>query len=332
MRVISGIYKSRRILPPINDNVRPTTDKVKEAIFDTLQQETKDAVVIDLFAGSGALGIEALSRGAKKAYFCDASNQSVELLKKNVSFLEKGTYEILKGDYTDCLRRLQTHGVKADVILCDPPYGKGLPQKAIADIYDKGILSDNGVIVVEREVFDEPQREFYAYVGEKTFGKTCLDIYRNVTKCAVTGSFDPFTLGHRFVVEQALGKFDFVYVVMLVNEEKEARYSVETRKRMIELSLKEYKKRIRIDYFTGMTVDYCAQNGIQYIYRGARNERDEAYEKEMAKYNSEHGDVETIIVHADNEISSTFVKRLFDEGKPVGEYVADGVDGLMKKR
>ena len=67
-----------------------------------------DAVVIDLFAGSGALGIEALSRGAKKTYFCDASGQSIELLKKNVYFLENGSYEILKGDFTDCLRRLET--------------------------------------------------------------------------------------------------------------------------------------------------------------------------------------------------------------------------------
>lgn len=332
MRVISGIYKARRILPPVNDNVRPTTDKVKEAIFDIVQFDVKNAVVIDLFAGSGALGIEALSRGAAKTYFCDASGQSIDLLKKNVSFLQPGTFEILKGDYADCLRRLETRGVKANVVLLDPPYGKGLPQKAIEEIQKREILSENGVIIVERECFDEPQRKYYAYTDVKTFGKTCLDVYRNATKCAVTGTFDPFTLGHKFVVEKALENFDFVHVVILVNEEKKARYSVETRKRMIELSLKEYKRRIRIDYFSGLTVDYCAENGIQCIYRGVRNERDEEYEREMAAYNREHGNVETVMVRAENEISSTCVKEAFDAGQNVGEYVAEGVIGLMKKR
>lgn len=332
MRVISGIYKARRILPPANDNVRPTTDKVKEAIFATLQTDIQDAVVIDLFAGSGALGIEALSRGAKKAYFCDASPGSIDLVKKNTSFVDKDTYEIVKGDFADCLRRLAGRGVKADIILCDPPYGKNLPEKALEEIEKLNILSENGIVVVERETFDPVPKKTFSYVASKNYGKISLDFYKNVTKCAVTGTFDPFTIGHKFVVKKALEAYGFVHVVILINEQKQARYSVENRKRMIELSLTEYKKRIKIDFYDGLTIDYCAENGIKCIYRGYRNDRDKAYEEEMAKFNFEHGGVETVIVKAENELSSTFVKERFDKGEDVGEYVADGVAGLMRKR
>ena len=154
MRVIAGIYKGRKILSPENNNVRPTTDKVKEAIFDFLGFAVRDAVTVDLFAGTGALGIEALSRGAAYAYFCDGAASSIELLKQNTSFLTKGSYDILRGDYGDCLRRLANKGVKANIVLCDPPYGKKLPEKVLDAIYESGILAENGIVLVEREVYD----------------------------------------------------------------------------------------------------------------------------------------------------------------------------------
>lgn len=332
MRVNSGKYKGRLILPPKNDNVRPTTDKVREAIFGVLRDETENAVVVDLFAGSGALGIEALSRGAKKVYFCDASNESIALLKQNVAFLEEGSFEILRGDYNDCLARLAGRNIQADIILCDPPYGKGIPEQALSAIKEKGVLAKNGMVVVERETFDLPARKSFAYVSSKEYGKTALDFYRNQKKCAVTGTFDPFTLGHKYVVEKALEQNDFCYVVMLNNEEKQARYSVKNRLRMIELTLKAYKRRIRVEYSEGMTADYCKENGIETIYRGVRNETDRAYEKVMADYNREHGGVETVLVPAKNEISSSDVKKKFDAGESVYGMVDDDVVGLMRKR
>lgn len=332
MRVISGKYKGRKILPPLNDNVRPTTDKVKEALFAVLQTEIRGAVVVDLFAGTGGLGIEALSRGAEKVYFCDGAAASVDLIKKNVSFLEPGTFEIMRGDFSDCVRRLASRGVKADVVLCDPPYGKGLPDKALRAIAESGILAEGGTVVVERKFTDAPQREFYAYVSTRTFGETSLDFYRNVTKCAVTGTFDPFTLGHKFVVEKALEKYGFCYVVMMVNENKTARYSVDNRLRMAAVSLSEYKKRVRIEFYDGTAADYCKENGIKCIYRGYRNSVDEEYEKAMAKYNLEKCGAETVIVKAENEISSTKAKEAFDSGESVAEFVAQDVVGLMRKR
>ena len=332
MRVISGKYRGRRILPPLTNTVRPTTDKVKEAIFGILQTEIEDAVVIDLFAGTGALGIEALSRGAKKVYFCDGAASSIELIKQNTSFVEPNSYEILRGAFEDCLRRLSTRGVKANVVLCDPPYSKGIPEKALSEIETSGVLANGGIVVVERKTVDKQARKNFALINEKTYGEVSLDVYRDETKCAVTVTFDPFTYGHKFVVEKALEKFDFCHVVILVNENKQARYSVETRKRMIALSLSEYKNRIKIDYYDGMTVDYCKENGIQYIYRGYRNETDEKYEKEMAEYNFAHGGIETITVKAESEISSTQAKEAFDNNEDVSGFVCEDVARLMRRR
>ena len=122
MRVISGKYKGMRLIAPETYDIRPTTDKVKESVFSTVQQHVDGGVVLDLFSGTGALGIEALSRGAQKVYFCDCNSKSLDLLVKNLSFCDKIEYELYKGDYADCIRLLSSRGVKCDVILCDPPY------------------------------------------------------------------------------------------------------------------------------------------------------------------------------------------------------------------
>ena len=331
MRVISGKYKGRRILPPIKEGVRPTYDKVKEAMFALLARDIEGATVIDLFAGTGGLGIEALSRGAQKVYFCDNSGASLEVVKKNTEYCPDEEKEILRGDFSDCLRKLSARKVKADIILCDPPYGKGIPEQALALISEYGLLAENGVIIVERSASDLPVKKYFTYVTEKTYGEICLDVCRNITKCAVTGSFDPFTLGHKYVVKKALENFDFVYVVMLNNESKQARYSVEKRLRMAELSLTDYKKRIKVEYYEGMTVDYCKDNGIKTIYRGYRNSEDFEYEKIMASYNKERGDVDTVLVQAESSISSTDAKRIFDEGGDIENYVCDDVYRLMRR-
>ena len=121
MRVISGIYRGRKIASPLNNAIRPTTDKVKEAIFSIVQSEIRGATVIDLFSGTGALAIEAISRGAEKVYMCDNTPASLDLIKQNLSFVKRESYDLYKGDYVDCIRRFVSKGEKADVIILDPP-------------------------------------------------------------------------------------------------------------------------------------------------------------------------------------------------------------------
>ncbi|MBR1746715.1 MAG: 16S rRNA (guanine(966)-N(2))-methyltransferase RsmD [Clostridia bacterium] len=326
MRVIAGKYRGRRLLSPEGNDVRPTTDKIKEALYNVLQSEIEGAVVIDLFCGSGGLGIEALSRGAKKVYFCDVDHRSVSLTKTNLSFVPSSDYELIKGDYADCLRRLACRGVKADIILCDPPYKLKKGGEILTEIVRTGILTEGGTVTVERATDDGPVEEGELFPTDtKRYSNTSIDIFKRYEKVAVTGTFDPFTLGHKYLVEQGLERFDAVYVVLLKNPDKEETFSLEARKKIAELSLKEYKRRVKVDFYDGLTVDYCKKHGIRYIIRGVRDEKDEAYEREMADWNKSHGDVETILVPAaDPTVSSTAVRRRLD-----GEESAPALYDLM---
>ncbi len=332
MRVISGKYKGRKLLAPENFDIRPTTDKVKESMFSTLQQWVDDGIVLDLFSGTGALGIESLSRGARKVYFCDCYPKSLDLLVKNLSFCDKKEYELYKGDYIDCLRLLASRGVKCDVILCDPPYSSGLTVKAMERIFQSGILKEGGVLISERLTESgETDSPYYVCTDTKTFGKISYDVFRNITKCALTGTFDPFTDGHAFLAREALERFDYLYIVLLVNPDKETTFDIETRKKMIKLSLPEYKKRIKIDYYEGYAVEYCKKHGIDTVVRGVRNERDAAYEEEMAAYNLENGGGKTLLIHAENvEISSTAVRERLQKGESLEGWVHDDIISILK--
>ncbi|MCL2556723.1 MAG: 16S rRNA (guanine(966)-N(2))-methyltransferase RsmD [Firmicutes bacterium] len=150
MRVISGKFKGRKLFSPNGDRVRPTADRIKESIFNILT--SKDALdgvlVLDLFCGTGGLGIEALSRGAKKIVFADIDLESLEFTKKNLQHInaELSEYEIYHADYTLALKKLE--GKNFDLIILDPPYGKNYFDCLIL-ISELKILSENGFIVFE---------------------------------------------------------------------------------------------------------------------------------------------------------------------------------------
>lgn len=145
MRVISGIYRGKPLASPKSDNIRPTGDKVKQALFTKLQFFVKDAVVLDLFCGSGALGIEAISQGAKKVYFVDKDRRSIALTKKNLESI-KEEYKVMNCDYSVALSKIEE---KLDLILIDPPYASGVYDRVLALIQEKDLLGDNGIVVCE---------------------------------------------------------------------------------------------------------------------------------------------------------------------------------------
>lgn len=332
MRVISGKYRGRKLNSPINNDIRPTTDKVKEAIFNILQGDIEDTLVLDLFAGSGALGIEALSRGAKKVYFCENNSKSLDLLMSNLAFCDKSSYEVFKGDYTDCLRLLASKNIKLDIILCDPPYSKKLGEQVLDRIRKHQLLSSDGTIIVERKTDDAVvDDKYFDKISTRTYGDTTLEIFTLLSKVAITGTFDPFTCGHKDLVIKALEDFDKVYVVVLNNPDKIMSYSLEDRLNMIELSLAEYKKRLVIEYYEGMAVDYCNANGIKYILRGVRNDRDFEYERKMAEYNKENGGIETIFMNAIKEISSTDVREKVKTNQSVSDMVEQEIIPILDK-
>jgi len=154
MRIISGAARGTKLYTLEGENTRPTLDRVKEPLFSIIQCNIKDSIVLDLFAGSGALALEALSRGAKKAILCDKSYEAIEIIKKNIekTHLEDKT-KVLCMDYKKCLDSIQE---KLDLIFIDPPYKLDIAVKAIEKILEKKLLSEDGLIILET---DEEKRE-----------------------------------------------------------------------------------------------------------------------------------------------------------------------------
>ncbi len=184
MRIITGIYKGRKLESPVGFDVRPTSDKVKEAVFNLLMNDIWDAVCVDLFAGTGSLGLEALSRGAKRCYFCDNSRQSLDLVKKNIK--KCGAEEqsiILAGDYSRALNRIRE---KTDIIFLDPPYSSGVYEKCLEQIDSLDLLSDEGIIIAEHGARDEmPQSAGrLEKVRERRYGRIMISIYRHKEEAA----------------------------------------------------------------------------------------------------------------------------------------------------
>ena len=144
MRVISGEYRGRRLLEPSGKNVRPTTDQVKEAVFNIIQFDIEGRRVLDLFAGTGQMGIEALSRGARECVFVDSSNESLRLVKENL----RRCGARARTEACDALSfLLRREGF--DLVFIDPPYDSGLAAEAVEAVKEFDILSKGGIMVVE---------------------------------------------------------------------------------------------------------------------------------------------------------------------------------------
>jgi 16S rRNA (guanine(966)-N(2))-methyltransferase RsmD len=150
MRIISGTSKGRKLVTPRSQFLRPTSDRVKESIFNILQDEIVGKVVLDLFAGTGNLGIEALSRGAKKTIFVEKGRQALRLIQRNLTqFGLEERSEILSKDANRAIGILKQKGESFDLILMDPPYQKGLIQKTLMKLNSHQIYHKDSILVIE---------------------------------------------------------------------------------------------------------------------------------------------------------------------------------------
>ena len=178
MRVITGTARGRRLLEPEGMAIRPTTDMVKESMFNIVQFDIEGRRVLDLFAGTGQLGIEALSRGAAETVFCDESPRAVKLVRAN---LERCGLKarVEQGDSLAFLRRAG----KFDLVFLDPPYDTDLLEKALEVIQNVDILNDGGIIVCEsrREKIMPELEPPYRRTLTRNYGKVCLTVYKKDT-------------------------------------------------------------------------------------------------------------------------------------------------------
>lgn len=159
MRIISGSARGLKLATLEGTETRPTLDRVKEPLFSIIQAQIKDARVLDLFAGSGALGLESLSRGAQSAVFTDISKRAVEVISQNIKkmkFEEKSV--VLNQSYEKTLKELSSEKKEFDLIFLDPPYASGLLENAIQEIISYNLLSREGIIIVETDMESELQK------------------------------------------------------------------------------------------------------------------------------------------------------------------------------
>lgn len=175
MRIISGKRRGYKLLSPDGDNTRPTTDRVKESLFNIIQMRFPCRNVLDLFAGSGALGIEALSRGAEKAVFVEHNLKAYEVVKKNLS--GSGLNENAVIYRTDSIAFLDECRLRFDVIFLDPPYNKGLISEALGKICQNNLLSEGGIVVAETEAGGEnPEHAGFEVIKSAKYGKTIITL------------------------------------------------------------------------------------------------------------------------------------------------------------
>lgn len=314
MRVVAGKYRGKNLASPKDDRVRPTTTRIKETLFNVLQGYSQDAVVLDLFAGSGALGIECISRGAKEVVFVDNSKDSIELVRKNLQGID-GNFKVVNSDFSGVLRNAYVTGKKFDMIFVDPPYASGLGELALGLIFDLDLLADGGVVVFEHgaektyEVSDKRYKQ-----RTKKMGTVVAEFISRKSVALMAGSFDPFTKGHEAVLDEALCEFDEVWVACLVNPDKKYTFNSAQRLVLCECVCAQ-KKGAKAIYSEKYAVEVAAEVGASVLIRGIRGDEDKAYEEDMAEFNRKHG-FETLFIEPNvfSNVSSTKAREQIAKG------------------
>ena len=179
MKIISGTLKGRNIEGYNIEGTRPTMDRVKESLFGMIQDYIKDSTVLDLFAGSGNLGVEAISHGAKIAYFIDNNPEVIKVLNKNIANLDiQSKSRVILSDWKKALNTFATQNIKFDLIFIDPPYAYDVYEKILNKVSTLNLLSDNGLIIMEHSNLHLPTTyENLTLYKERNYGNKSINIY-----------------------------------------------------------------------------------------------------------------------------------------------------------
>lgn len=179
MRIVAGRWRGRTLRAPRGASVRPTLDRVREAVFDILGDRVAGRRVLDLFAGTGAMALEALSRGASSAVLVEADPRVFEVLRNNVESLGADSAEALLMDYRAAARLLRARKEQFDLVFLDPPYGKGLASASAAALARAGLVGPGAAVVAE-EAFrapDGPFPEGWETAADRRYGDTRIRVF-----------------------------------------------------------------------------------------------------------------------------------------------------------
>src|SRR5215510_9140529 len=181
MRVIAGKYKSRRLAAPVGMHIRATSDRLRETLFNVVAPHVAGSVWLDLFAGTGAIGIEALSRDARMVYFVESSNRAVRAIRNNLAGLEiEEGFEIIEREAPPALRMLDSQAVACDFCYVDPPYRKsGDYEEVLGFLSQSRVLNLEGLVIAEHDKHFDPGEAFGALRRQRKLrqGDSVLSFY-----------------------------------------------------------------------------------------------------------------------------------------------------------
>ena len=178
MKVISGTLKGRKVKGFTTEGTRPTMDRVKESLFAMIQDYLEDSIILDLFAGSGNLGIEGISNGAKESYFVDKNKVCIEIIYENLDNLNIENGHILNYDYKKALEYFKNNKIKFDLIFLDPPYKFKIINEIIDYVLNNDLLTEKGLIVCETEETLNINYDDLKLLKSKEYGDTHISVYR----------------------------------------------------------------------------------------------------------------------------------------------------------
>ena len=328
MRIIAGAARGVR-LAPVPDGVRPTSDRVREALFNSLGQFFDGGEVLDLYAGTGALGIEALSRGCEGAVFVEKSGRAAAALRENLRRAGfEGRGEVVRGDVGEVLGRLEAGGRRFHLIFADPPYR--IARRELGDVLGRllALLAPGGRAVVES---GEPFAEGAGGVSRR-YGGTVVTIFEGpetTLRVAICpGSFDPVTSGHLDVIRRASDLFDHVVVAVGKNVRKSAKLSAEERTRLIE-KVAGPLENVSVEVMEGLLVNFAREQDARTVVKGLRAGSDFESEFQQAQLNRTlYPEFETVFIMAAPEhsfLSSSAVREIASLGGSVRGLVPEEI-------
>src|SRR5215218_2958605 len=292
LRIIAGSARGTRLAPAPKD-VRPTADRVRESLFNSLGQYFEGGMVLDLYAGTGALGLESLSRGSDLAVFVEGDRKARSVIHENLRrtrFVDRA--EVVGGEVEVALGWLEERGEAFDLIFADPPY-----RNAPAEVAGrrKGVTRRYG-------------GTFITILGRS-------ELTMIVAVCP--GSFDPVTTGHVDVIRRASTIFDHVVVAVGANRRKQARLSAVERARLIEKVTADVDN-VSVEIMDGLLVEFAREQGARAIVKGLRAVSDFESEFEQAQLNrTMFPELETVFIMASAEhsfLSSSAVREIASLG------------------
>jgi pantetheine-phosphate adenylyltransferase/16S rRNA (guanine(966)-N(2))-methyltransferase RsmD len=331
VRVIAGTARGIR-LAPVPNGVRPTSDRVRESVFNALGQFFDGGDVLDLYAGTGALGIEALSRGCERTMFVERDGQLVAVIRENLrrtGFVDQA--EVIRGEVGRALDRMVSQGRLFNLIFADPPY-------RIAATEVGGIMSRLGALLAPgaRVVIESGEASAGGAGGKKgvtrRYGGTFVTILERSEITMIVaicpGSFDPVTEGHLDVIRRASNIFDHVVVAVGSNLRKKPRLQSAERARLIE-KVTAGLDNVSVEVMEGLLVDFAREQGARVIVKGLRAVSDFESEFEQAQLNRKmYPELETVFIMASAEhsfLSSSVVREIASLGGDVRGLVPEGI-------